>query len=185
MLLDSLKNFFWLNEPANVRFVEEGMLVETLPETDFWQSKHHRFYKDNGHFFYTRKQGDCRFTVKWQIGDVLASDQCGIMIRIDDQNWAKAGLLTTDLRQPQLGSVVTVAGVSDWASWPLDNLPRELWCRLVKKDKDILLFASIDGTNFRQIRMFTIPKIVDEFKIGAFACSPLKHSLSCILEDIG
>ena len=28
-------------------------------------------------------------------------------------------------------------------------------------------------------------EIVDEFKIGAFACSPLKHSLSCILEDIG
>ncbi len=44
MLLDSLKDFFWLNEPANVRFVEEGMLVETLPETDFWESYHLRFY---------------------------------------------------------------------------------------------------------------------------------------------
>ncbi len=107
------------------------------------------------------------------------------MIRIEVQNCAKAGLLTTDLRLPQLGTVVTVAGTSDWASWPLQELPQELWFRLVKKDKDILFLASVDGTNFRQVRMFTIPKLADEFKIGAFACSPLKHSFSCILEDIG
>ena len=37
----------------NVRFIEEGMIVEVAEQTDFWQSAAHNFHRDNGHFFYT------------------------------------------------------------------------------------------------------------------------------------
>ena len=36
MLLESLKQFDWMNEPANVRFDENGMVVLAKYRTDFW-----------------------------------------------------------------------------------------------------------------------------------------------------
>ncbi len=51
MLLDALKDFRWYNEPENVRFQEDGLLVDSLSETDFWANMAHRFNKDDGHFF--------------------------------------------------------------------------------------------------------------------------------------
>lgn len=51
MLLDALRDFSWYNEPHNVRFIEEGMIVEVAEQTDFWQSAAHNFHRDNGHFF--------------------------------------------------------------------------------------------------------------------------------------
>ena len=51
MLLTNLRDFEWYNEPEDVSFEERGMAVLTKNKTDFWQSKHHNFKKDDGHFF--------------------------------------------------------------------------------------------------------------------------------------
>ena len=54
MLLDSLKDFSWYNEPADVSFGEDGMTVETEQETDFWQSLHHN--RQRTFFLYPQKR---------------------------------------------------------------------------------------------------------------------------------
>lgn len=124
MLLDALRDFTWYNEPHNVRFIEEGMIVEVAEQTDFWQSAAHNFHRDNGHFFYTEKTGDFTLTLKWHSDEPLAFAQCGVMVRLDNLNWAKGGVLSPDLYKPQLGTVVTNAGHSDWAVSPLyDSTP--------------------------------------------------------------
>ena len=46
MILEKIKNFDWYNEPKNVRFIEEGILVETHPNTDFWQCLDSNFSKE-------------------------------------------------------------------------------------------------------------------------------------------
>lgn len=107
MLLDALRDFTWYNEPHNVRFIEEGMIVEVAEQTDFWQSAAHNFHRDNGHFFYTEKTGDFTLTLKWHSDEPLAFAQCGVMVRLDNLNWAKGGVLSPDLYKPQLGTVVT------------------------------------------------------------------------------
>lgn len=184
MLLDALKDFCWYNEPLNVRFVENGMLVDTVPETDFWQNSAHRLYRDNGHFFYTTKQGDFSTTVKWKFSNIIASDQCGLMVRVDNRNWAKISLLCTDMRKLQIGSVVTDGGYSDWAVYPLNNLPDELWFRVVRKGNDFAMYFSVDGNSFERVRIFYFSQIEDAIKVGAYACSPQNRSFSCTLEDI-
>lgn len=184
MLLDALKNYFWQNEPANVRFVENGMMISTESETDFWQSIHHNIHKDNGHFFYTEKKSDFTMLTKWHFKDSVASDQCGLMIRVDSLNWAKISFLTTDLQKPQIGSVVSVAGTSDWSIWPLQEIPSNIWFKVSRKGKDFSFSFSIDGFNFIQTRVFSIPLASDKIKSGAYACSPQKHSFECILEEI-
>ena len=51
MILENIKDFNWYNDPQNVRFVNNGMLIETRPRTDFWQNIDSHFQKDNGHLF--------------------------------------------------------------------------------------------------------------------------------------
>lgn len=184
MLLDSLKNFSWYNEPQNVRFVEEGMLVETMPQTDFWQAAHHNFSKDDGHFFYTEKRGNFDLTLKWHLGAAVASDQCGLMIREDSCNWAKIGFLSPDLSAPQLGCVVTSGGISDWSSHYLPAAPSDLWCKVMCRGDDFVFFCSTDGEKFRQIRMFHFANQQTVIKAGAYCCSPQNHKFECILENI-
>ena len=52
MILENLKNFEWLNEPENVIFADKEMKIVAKKQTDFWQSKHHNFAKDDGHLFF-------------------------------------------------------------------------------------------------------------------------------------
>lgn len=184
MLLDALKNYSWQNEPANVCFVESGMMILTEPETDFWQSIHHNIHKDNGHFFYTEKNSDFVMLTKWHFENAVASDQCGLMIRVDSLNWAKISFLTTDLQRPQIGCVVCVNGVSDWSMWPLQKIPSDIWFKVSRKGKDFAFSFSVDGFNFTQTRVFSMPLASKKIKSGAYACSPQNRSFECVLEEI-
>ena len=115
MLLEKIKNFEWYNEPQDVNFIEEGLLIETQPETDFWQSVDYHFFKDNGHFFFCRYDGDFTLSGKWHFSVVKDSAQCGIMVRCDQQNWVKTGLLSPQPTRPQVGVIVANQGSSDWS----------------------------------------------------------------------
>lgn len=186
MLLDSLRNFSWYNEPQNVRFNEEGMVVEAKPQTDFWQSKHHNFHKDDGHFFFNRISGDFTLTLKWSFEKAFAFAQCGIMVRIDNLNWAKAGILAPDLNRPQLGTIVTNHGASDWAVVPLASKqePLTMWYRLRRRNGDFIFYYSFDGNEFYQIRLFHLLNISAEVKAGAYICSPQLQGFSGTLEMV-
>lgn len=184
MLLDSLRNFSWYNEPENVRFNEEGMVVTVRGGTDFWQSSHHNFHKDDGHFFYTAVTGDFTLTLKWHADAAAVFSQCGIMLRIDNLNWAKAGILSPNLQRPQIGSIVTNQGYSDWASQALVQYQPQIWYRLRRRNGDFIFYYSLDGEVFQQLRMFHPLNTIGEIKAGAYACSPQQSNFSCILESV-
>ena len=184
MLLDVLRNFSWYNEPANVRFIEEGMLIETKQNTDLWQNNAHNLHKDDGNFFYVQKQGDFNLTIKWHLYAPVSSDQCGIMVRIDNFNWAKIGFLSTNLQDPQIGSVVTKAGDSDWACVELSEIPSAISLRIIRRGTSFAAFYSLDEKTFKQIRLFSFADTPTEVKIGAYACSPQAHNFECVLEEV-
>ena len=93
MNFESLANFDWYNEPENVRFETDNMVIYAKPQTDFWQSVQHGFKKDNGHFFFSRKDGDFSFIVRWRFDRLDKFAQCGVMLRTDERNWLKASLM--------------------------------------------------------------------------------------------
>ena len=184
MILENIKDFNWYNDPQNVRFVEEGMLIETRPRTDFWQNIDCRFQKDDGHLFAKKISGDFVLTVKWSFPLVKNSAQCGLMFRSDAQNWIKAGLLSPNFITPQIGVVSANQGSSDWSVGNLPEDCHEIWLRLRRRGKDFVVMSSIDGADFRQIRMLHLPKISDIADVGAYACSPDKESFECVLEEL-
>jgi hypothetical protein len=183
MILEELRNFDWYNEPLNVRFIEEGMLIETKPKTDFWQNVSQGFSKDDGHFFATPKDGNFVLTARWRFEKIQSSAQCGIMIRDNSANWIKLGLLSYGSR-PQLGAVVAREGICDWSVHDLPNNTVSFYLKIKRQASNFLLFYSLDGQNFAQIRLLALPKAPRVLNIGAYACSPKPESFECILEDI-
>ena len=75
MLLESLKQFDWMNEPANVRFDEKGMNVIAKYRTDFWCCARYDFRKDDGHFFFSYVLGDFCCDLNWEFGLIALAFQ--------------------------------------------------------------------------------------------------------------
>lgn len=184
MLLDALKYFEWYNEPENVRFNDMGMVVCSRPKTDFWQSTHHNFHKDNGHFFFTRSSKDFTITLQWYFDQAFRFDQCGLMLRADERNWFKAGLMSELETAPKLGSSLTNFGYSDWAVLDLEPPLHNIWYRLRRNGGDYIAYYSLDGENFRQLRLFHLMNDNPEVKIGAYACSPQRSGFECVLTSM-
>ena len=184
MRLEKIKNFEWYNEPQNVGFTEEGLAIETLPNTDFWQNADHNFYKDNGHFFYQAKEGDFVLAARLSFPHIKESAQGGIMARFDAKNWIKAGLLSPNQYNLQLGIVVANQGSSDWSIVDLPNDTERLWLKIRRRGNDFIVWYGLSEEDLKQVRMCHLSKIEKPMKIGAYACSPKEESFECILEDI-
>lgn len=183
MLLDSLKDFEWYNEPEDVYFMETGMSVVSKSKTDFWQSKGHKFQKDDGHFFYTESKGDFRLIIKWRLEE--PSDffcQSGIMLRTDSQNWFKFSLMSENKEQAKLGSSLTISGSSDWAVIDLPNPVREIWYKLVRNQDDYIAYYSLDGKKYSQHRLLYLPSEQGKVKVGAYVASPQIKDFEACLE---
>lgn len=184
MILENIKDFDWYNEPENVRFIEEGLLIEAAPQTDFWQNSDSGFYKDNGHLFAENRLGNFDLCAKWHFMKIKDSAQCGIMVRSDAANWIKAGLLSPNPYHPQIGVVVANQGASDWSVTDIPEGTKDLWFQIKRRGRDFVVFYSLDGEKFNQIRMAHLPKTANETKAGAYACSPKNESFECVLEQI-
>ncbi|MEJ8631850.1 DUF1349 domain-containing protein [Sphingomonas sp. I4] len=112
----------WLNAPRRWQADANGDLTLTTDRaTDFWRETHYGFTRDSGHFlgFPTL----AAFTAQMRIrGDYQKLyDQAGIMIRLDERRWIKAGIELSDGRA-MLSSVLT-DGRSDWATSPYAHDP--------------------------------------------------------------
>ena len=184
MLLEALQNFEWYNEPQNVTFHDKEMIVRAEMGTDFWQSKQHQYGKDDGHFFFTRHKGNFIFSVKWSFSGCEAYNQCGIMLRIDENNWIKASIMYDNPERPMLGSSVTQNGYSDWAAQDIPSGITNIWFKIKRLNGDYLIYYSIDGQNFKQIRMTALINDLPEVKIGAYICSPRSNGFEASLSAL-
>ena len=184
MLLDALQNFEWYNEPEDVAFRDKCLIVTAESHTDFWQSKHRHYGKDNGHFFLTRREGDFTLLVKWSFAKSNPYDQCGIMLRIDEYNWIKASIMYDNPQRPMLGSSVTQNGYSDWAAQDIPNGVSEIWFKLKRHEGDYSVYYALDGENYKQIRTTHLINDMPEIKVGAYICSPESESFEASLSQI-
>lgn len=184
MLLEEIKDFEWYNDPQNVRFVEEGMLIEAKPHTDFWQNVDYNFSKDNGHLFAKAVDGDFIVNVVCSFPLIKDNAQCGLMVRSNKLNWIKVGLYSPDSSLPQLGIVSSNQGSSDWSIIDLPTDCRKIWFRIRRRGKDFVIWYSEDGEKFKQIRMLHLPKSDNILSTGAYACSPGNESFEFVLQEI-
>ena len=99
-MAQSLNKMNWLNEPQQWEIKDGKTLVMDVPaKTDFWRISHYGFTVDDGPFYYATYGGEFEAKVKITGNYVTTFDQMGLMLRIDHENWIKAGVEYVDGKQ--------------------------------------------------------------------------------------
>ncbi|MDP4089423.1 MAG: DUF1349 domain-containing protein [Bacillota bacterium] len=177
------KEFYWFNEPGR-HYFQDGLVIYTNPSTDFWQRTHYGFRRDDGHCLLTKRSGDFSFTAHFEFLPKEMYDQCGIMLRIDEENWIKASVEFENEDISRLGSVVTNLGYSDWATTDITSDVKSMWYRITRKGSDFLIETSYDGAAWTQMRIAHLHKECDAISVGIYACSPKESSFKCRIDSM-
>ena len=170
--------FYWFNEPVEYH-LGTGLELVTDKETDFWQNTHYGFKRDNGHCLFTRVSKDFSLLTHVEFEPNYQYDQCGLMIRIDAQNWIKSSTEYENDTLSRLGSVVTNLGYSDWATQDISSDHNEMWYRTSRRGGDFLLEYSLDGNRWNQMRIAHLHLAKEEVEVGVYACSPIGEGFRC------
>lgn len=171
-------DFFWFNEPKRY-FFDQGLNLITAAKTDFWQGTHYGFRRDDGHCLLTTMTGDFSLTTQVTFTPQSQYDQCGLIARVDAQNWIKCSVEYESPILSRLGSVVTNLGFSDWATQDIASTIRTMQYRLSRQGQDFRLdYALLDGA-WQQMRIAHLHAVGDALSIGIYACSPIGEDFHC------
>lgn len=91
---------------------------------------------------------------------------------LDSENWIKASIEYENEKFQHLGAVVTNNGYSDWSTTEIDANIKSMWYRLSRREDDFKIECSLDGKEFKQMRICHINKATDKINFGIYACSP-------------
>ncbi|CAM2157925.1 Regulation of enolase 1 [Paraburkholderia tropica] len=167
----------WLNPPKAWE-VKGGVLrVRTDANSDFWRETYYGFTRDSGHCFGLDVNGDFTAQVFIQASFRELYDQAGVLLRIDESNWVKAGAEFSD-GETLLGSVLTV-GRSDWATGAAVDCLDGFWMRLGLSDGVLRVQYSLDGRWWPMLRLAPFP-VAERYMIGMYCCTPERAGLEVV-----
>ena len=173
----------WLNEPPAWQDTGDVLTLQTGAETDFWRKTHYGFIRDSGHFFHREVTGDFTAEVTFS-GDFSALyDQAGLMLRLDEQTWLKAGVEYSD-GALQLSTVVT-NGTSDWSLRPLGPDADTVTLQLSREGDAVLVrYLEPQGRDrWSSLRLAYLPLENRSCQVGIMACSPTRAGLKVEFRD--
>jgi len=177
------QDFYWLNQPRHHQ-LGNGLEIFTDEKTDFWQRTHYGFQRDDGHCLLIQQAGDFCLKTHVEFYPGERYDQCGLMVRIDSQNWIKMSTEYESGLVSRLGSVVTNLGYSDWATQDIASNHHEMWYSISKRGSDFLLENSYDGQAWLQMRITHLFKQAEQYAVGVYACSPIGKNFRCSFKTV-
>ena len=170
----------WLNEPVRWSSSSGRLDVVTDAGTDFWRNTHYGFIHDNGHFFAAETPGDFTAELRVRASYGTLYDQAGVMVRIDERTWVKAGIELSD-GVAMLGSVLT-KDFSDWATGRYDGDPADVSLRVTVAAGVLRLQASSDGIHWPLVRLAPFP-VATSYQVGPMCCTPQRAGLAVSFSD--
>ncbi len=183
---DFLKeDLFWIRKPNNISIDNEKVEIITEARTDLWQRTYYEFQNDSAPVLQVKTDEQFfSFVVKTVFDSKHRFDQCGVAIYLDSENWLKASIEYENEEYQRLGSVVTNQGYSDWATTDISASIKEMWYRLSRRGSDYCIECSIDGVNFKQMRICHLWKGAKEITFGIYACSPEESSFKATFTNM-
>ena len=165
----SLDKMQWFNEPTKWEIKNNSLTMNVTPQSDYWRVSHYGFTVDDAPFLYTMRGGE--FEVKVKVtGDYTARfDQAGLMLRIDHENYIKAGIEFVDGKY-NLSTVVT-HHTSDWSIIALDRPVPFVWIKAVRRLDAIEVFYSFDDVTYTLMRNAWMPDN-QPIMVGVMAACP-------------
>ena len=146
----SLEKMQWFNEPAQWTIQDQVLSMQVTPQSDYWRISHYGFTVDDAPFLYTHRGGEFEVKVKVSGDYRTRYDQAGLMLRIDHENYIKAGIEFVDGKY-NLSAVVT-HHTSDWSIIPLEKPVPFVWIKAVRRLDAIEIFYSFDDQEYTLMR---------------------------------
>ena len=168
--LSFLDSATWLNPPPKWSLDADGLSVTTGKDTDFWQDTFYGFRRDNGHCLAAPIAGDFSAVATFSGAYETLYDQAGLMLRIDPDNWVKAGI-ELEAGAAHFSTVVTRAGRSDWSMLPVAAIGTSQSIRLTRVGGAIAVHYPDTEGGWRLMRLADFPG-TDDATVGPMACSP-------------
>ena len=175
-----LSEMRWLNEPRDWSADGDTIYAVTELKTDFWCQTFYGFTRDNGHFYYQQVSGDFTAQVTLSGDYKTLYDQSGLMLRVDQHNWIKAGIEFTDGAM-HLSTVIT-RGFSDWSMVPLTQFDGKLRLRLTRHGTALRVqYLTSEGVwQLLRLGYLDLPEAV---QVGIMCCSPERAGFSATFAD--
>jgi uncharacterized protein len=170
----------WLNPPASTSLAAGTLQVTTHDRTDFWRRTFYDFTRDTGHFLHQTVTGDFTAAVTVQGDYTTLYDQAGLMLRLSDTHWIKAGIEHTD-GAPVFSTVVT-NGWSDWATMALPFDAATIRLRLTRHAEAIRVQVAHPDGHWIMARLAYLPPDMPA-QIGIIACSPERSGFTARFSD--
>lgn len=169
----------WLNPPPQATITPGHLTLTTGPKTDFWRETFYGFTRHSGHHLCHAVTGDFTARVTVTADYRALYDQAGLMLRLSDTHWIKAGIEHTD-GNPVFSTVVT-NGTSDWATLPLSFAASPITLRLTRHGHAIRVDLREPGGKWRMARLAHLP--AGAAMIGPMACSPERAGFTASFTD--
>ena len=166
------KEMKWIREPKQYKVTEDRVEIITEPHTDLWQRTYYHFRNDNAPVLQLETDEPFfSFVVKTDFDTKVRYDQSGVVMYLDSDNWLKAAMEYENNKIQRLGSVVTNNGYSDWSSVDVDAAIKSIWFRFSRREDDFCIENSLDGVNFKQMRICHMFNAKEKISFGIYACS--------------
>ena len=172
----------WHNEPAEWQGDVDRLTLATGDKTDFWRETFYGFIRDSGHSWLTPVSGDFSATASFKGDYRELYDQAGVMLRIDETHWIKAGIEYTDGLMHF--SVVVTRNVSDWSVIPLHqaSADTEVFVRITRHDAAVRVQFHLGDGKWQMARLCPFP--ANDASVGITACSPERAGFRASFRDI-
>lgn len=146
----TLEKMTWYNEPEAWSIADGALLMDVTPKSDYWRISHYGFTVDDAPFYYATYGGEFEARVKITGDYRNRFDQAGLMVRIDHENYIKAGIEYVDGKYNL--SVVVTHKTSDWSVIALDRPVESVWIKAVRRRDAVEVFYSFDGKEYTMMR---------------------------------
>lgn len=176
----SLEKMTWFTEPSQWEIKDKKLTMMVTPQSDYWRISHYGFTVDDAPFYYSTYGGELETKVKIT-GDYKARfDQMGLMLRVDAQNYIKAGVEFVDGKF-NLSTVVTHK-TSDWSVITLEKSPPFVWIKAVRRLDAVEMFYSFDDKEYIMMRNAYLQDNTP-VQVGLMAACPDGNGFKAIFEN--
>lgn len=160
----------WLNAPAAVDRSGTELRVTAARGSDFWQRTSYGFERDSGHALLERFEPDRAVEVAFVADFSGTFEQAGVLVRVDEQTWVKAGVEFSD-GVLQVSAVVT-RGLSDWSTAPVpDWQGRQVTVRASWSGGALTVRARVDDEPWQLVRLAPLAD-GGAAAAGPYCCAP-------------
>ncbi|TCB87378.1 DUF1349 domain-containing protein [Micromonospora zingiberis] len=167
----------WHRQPVRtVAEADGGLSVEPGAGSDLWRHTSYGFVHDDAPALLADFPVGSAVEVDFRLNYAEQFDQAGVLVRVDDRNWVKAGVEVSD-GQPQVGAVVT-REFSDWSVAPVPQWAgRQVTVRVSRAGNALTVRARAAGEPWRLVRLAPLPPDAPA-SAGPYCCSPSRGGLT-------